>query len=142
MTSIKPPVFFEYSANDPYLYDVQFSVNSATDMCYKPCYPHFRSPVCRQREGRFFSDICIIPTGFEPVFSVFFFLFHISLNVLIQNCINAHILPHHLQQCDNETSVPYTPFSSQILRAPQEAALKVHAPYNKAPDLQLLINSQ
>ena len=55
MTSIKPPVFFEYPANDLYLYDVQFSVNSAADMCNKLCYPHFTSPPFhRQREGRFF----------------------------------------------------------------------------------------
>lgn len=72
MTSIKPPVFFEYSANDPYLYDVQFSVNSATDMCNKLRYPRFRSPVCRQSEDEFFSDICIIPIVFEPVLSFFF----------------------------------------------------------------------
>lgn len=52
MTSIKPPVFFEYPANDPYLYDVQFSVNSAADMCNNLHYPHFTSPpIHGQREG-------------------------------------------------------------------------------------------
>lgn len=69
MTSIKPPVFFEYPANAPCLYDVQFSVNSASDMCNKLCYQHFTSPPAhRQCEGRFFSDISIIPTGFELYF--------------------------------------------------------------------------
>lgn len=72
MTSIKPPVFFEYPANDLYLYDVQFSVNAAADICNKLCYLHFTTPpVHWQHEGRFFSDICIILTGFEFIFFLF-----------------------------------------------------------------------
>lgn len=55
MTSIKSPVFFEYPANDLYFYDVQFSVDSAADMCSKLCYQHFTSPpIHEQCEGRFF----------------------------------------------------------------------------------------